>query len=73
MRSYQIAMPSISKIVAKTKAMFDLFDHHFYNDEFTCPAITVSPDGRRGDYGGRSTSMNRCIKYACTYCGTIMY
>ena len=31
--------------------MFDLFYHHFYNDELTRPAITVSPDGGRGAYG----------------------
>lgn len=36
-------MLSVSEIVAKTEAMFDLFNHHFYNDELTRPAITVSP------------------------------
>ena len=44
-------MLSVSEIVAKTEAMFDLFNHHFYNDELTRPAITVSPDGGRGAYG----------------------
>lgn len=44
-------MISISEIVAKTEAMFDLFNNHFYNDELTRPAITVSPDGGRGAYG----------------------
>ena len=44
-------MISISEIVAKTEAMFDLFNHHFYNGELTRPAITVSPDGGRGAYG----------------------
>ena len=28
-------MLSVSEIVAKTEAMFDLFNHHFYNDELT--------------------------------------
>ncbi|MEG1884614.1 MAG: hypothetical protein RR224_13025, partial [Clostridia bacterium] len=28
-----------------------LFNHHFYTDELTRPAITVSPDGGRGAYG----------------------
>ena len=45
------AMLSVSEIVAKTEAMFDLFNHHFYNGEITRPAITVSPDGGRGAYG----------------------
>ena len=45
------AMLSVSEIVAKTEAMFDLFNHHFYNGELTRPAITVSPDGGRGAYG----------------------
>ena len=44
-------MLSISAIVTKTEAMFDLFNYHFYNDELTRPAITVSPDGGRGAYG----------------------
>lgn len=44
-------MLSVSEIVAKTEAMFDLFNHHFYHDELTRPAITVSPDGGRGAYG----------------------
>ena len=30
-------MLSVSEIVAKTEAMFDLFNHHFYNDELTRP------------------------------------
>lgn len=45
------AMLSVSEIVAKTEAMFDLFNHHFYNGELTRPGITVSPDGGRGAYG----------------------
>ena len=44
-------MLSVSEIVAKTEAMFDIFNHHFYNGELTRPAITVSPDGGRGAYG----------------------
>ena len=44
-------MLSVSEIVAKTEAMFDLFNHHFYNGELTHPAITVSPDGGCGAYG----------------------
>ena len=44
-------MLSVSEIVAKTEAMFDLFNHHFYKDELARPAITVSPDGGRGAYG----------------------
>ena len=44
-------MLSVSEIVTKTEAMFDLFNHHFYNGELTRPAITVSPDGGRGAYG----------------------
>ena len=44
-------MLSVSEIVAKTEAMFDLFNHHFYSGELTRPAITVSPDGGRGAYG----------------------
>lgn len=35
-------MINISEIVAKTEAMFDLFNQHFYNDELIRPAITVS-------------------------------
>ena len=42
---------NLSYLIAKTEAMFDLFNHHFYNDELTRPAITVSPDGGRGAYG----------------------
>lgn len=38
-------MLSVSEIVAKTEAMFDLFNHHFYNDKLIRSAITVSPDG----------------------------
>lgn len=52
-------MLSVSEIVAKTEAMFDLFDHHFYNDELTRPAITVSPDGGRGAYGWCSVKSRR--------------
>ena len=44
-------MINISEIVAKTEAMFDLFNAHFYNAEMTRPAITVSQDGGRGAYG----------------------
>lgn len=44
-------MLNVSEIVAKTEEMFDLFNHHFYADELTRPAITVSPDGGRGAYG----------------------
>ncbi len=44
-------MINISEIVAKTEAMFDLFNQHFYNGELIRPAITVSPDGGRGAYG----------------------
>ena len=44
-------MLQISDIVRKTKEMFDLFNAHFYNNELTRPAITVSPDGGRGAYG----------------------
>ncbi len=38
-------MLQISEIVKKTEEMFDLFNAHFYKDELTRPAITVSPDG----------------------------
>lgn len=44
-------MLNVSEIVAKTEAMFDLFNDHFYAGEMTRPAITVSPDGGRGAYG----------------------
>ena len=44
-------MINISEIVAKTEAMFDLFNQHFYKGELIRPAITVSPDGGRGAYG----------------------
>lgn len=44
-------MLNVSEIVAKTEEMFNLFSHHFYNDELPRPAITVSPDGGRGAYG----------------------
>ena len=44
-------MLNISEIVAKTEAMFDLFNAHFYNSELLRPAITVSPDGGHGAYG----------------------
>lgn len=44
-------MLNISEIVAKTEAMFDLFNAHFYNSELRRPAITVSPDGGHGAYG----------------------
>lgn len=44
-------MLNISEIVAKTEAMFDLFNAHFYNNELQRRAITVSPDGGHGTYG----------------------
>ena len=44
-------MLQISEIVKKTEEMFDLFNEHFYGNELTRPAITVSPDGGRGAYG----------------------
>ena len=44
-------MMNVSEIVARTEAMFDLFNGHFYGGEMTRPAITVSPDGGRGAYG----------------------
>ncbi len=44
-------MIQISEIVAKTEAMFDLFNQHFYQGELTRPAITVSSDGGHGAYG----------------------
>ena len=44
-------MLQISEIVKKTEEMFDLFNKHFYHEELTRPAITVSPDGGRGAYG----------------------
>lgn len=44
-------MLSISEIVAKAEAMFDLFNAHFYTRGLARPAITVSPDGGRGAYG----------------------
>ena len=37
--------------VKKTVEMFGLFNEHFYHDELTRPAITVSPDGGCGSYG----------------------
>ena len=44
-------MLNISEIVKKTEEMFDLFNQHFYSNELTRPAITISPDGGRGAYG----------------------
>lgn len=44
-------MLNVSEIVAKAEAMFDLFNHYFYNGEMIRPAITVSPDSVRGAYG----------------------
>ena len=38
-------MLQISEIVKKTEEMFDLFNEHFYDNELTRPAFTVSPDG----------------------------
>ena len=55
-------MLSVSEIVAKTEAMFDLFNHHFYNDELTRPAITVSPDGGRIRYNKLRKFRNRRIE-----------
>ena len=40
-------MLQISEIVKKTEEMFDLFNEHFYDNELTRPAFTVSPDGGR--------------------------
>ena len=34
-------MITISEIVAKTEAMFDLLNEHFYQNELIRPAITV--------------------------------
>lgn len=68
-------MIQISDIVAKTEAMFDLFNEHFYGATLTRPAITVSPDGGRGAYGWCSVyeiwkgngeahrEINICAKY----------
>lgn len=42
---------NISEIVAKTEAMFDLLNEHFYQNELIRPAITVSSDNGRGAYG----------------------
>ena len=44
-------MLQLSEIVRKTEEMFDLLGEHFYDNELTRPAITVSPDGGRGAYG----------------------
>ena len=44
-------MITISEIVAKTEAMFDLLNEHFYQNELIRPAITVSSDNGRGAYG----------------------
>ena len=44
-------MLQISEIVKKTEKMFDLFNKHFYHEELTRPAITVSPDSGHGTYG----------------------
>ena len=44
-------MITISEIVAKTEAMFDLLNEHFYQNELIRPAITVSPDGGHGGFG----------------------
>ena len=44
-------MLQISEIVKKTEEMFDLLGEHFYNNELTRPATTVSPDGGREAYG----------------------
>ena len=44
-------MLQISEIVKKTEEMFDLLGEHFYGNELTRPATTVSPDGGRGAYG----------------------
>ena len=40
-------MLQISEIVKKTEKMFDLFNKHFYHEELTRPAITVSPECHR--------------------------
>lgn len=50
-------MLQISEIIKKTEEMFDLFNEHFYDNELTRPAITVSPDGGRGAYGWTVTTL----------------
>ena len=59
----------------KTEKIFDLFNHHFYNDEMARPAITVSPDGGHDAYGWCSVyeiwqgngavyrEINICVEY----------
>lgn len=44
-------MMQISEIVKETEEMFNLLNEHFYDNELTRPAITISPDGGRGAYG----------------------
>ena len=43
-------MLQISEIVRKTEEMFDLLGEHFYDNELTRPAVTVSLDGERGHF-----------------------
>ena len=82
-------MLEISTIVKKTAAMFDLFNEHFYGNELTRPAITVSPDGGREAYGWCSVDkiwktgedMHREINLCAEYldrpmpevCGTLLH
>ena len=49
-------MINISEIVAKTEAMFDLLNGHFYQNELIRPAITVSSGNGRGAYGGAAST-----------------
>ena len=68
-------MLNISEIVAKTEAMFDLFNAHFYNNRLQRPAITVLLDGGHGAYGWCSVyeiwqgngeahrEINICVEY----------
>ncbi len=50
-------MITISEIVAKTEAMFDLLNEHFYQNELIRPAITASSDNGRGAYGWTVTTL----------------
>lgn len=53
-------MINISEIVAKTEAMFDLLNEHFYQNELIRPAITVSSDnGAAHTAGAASTKSGR--------------
>ena len=59
-------MLQISEIVKKTEEMFDLFNEHFYDNELTRPAITVSTDGGRGAYGWCSITYEKKARKAGT-------